>query len=142
MGVVNINQYVDDDHNIAETSADHFASSGSALTFAGASGATAPPKGGGRGGGKQGGKPLAIKPPPKTLAITDAPWNNGNVKTAKEPCIRFNDKKCNGGSKGGKCPQAEHRWHICSKCVGELTQPATAGLQMARPTRIRNASGE
>ena len=120
MGVVHISQYLDDDddHTVAASSYDHFASCGAVVSFAGAN-VDNGNKGGGKGMGQQRGQP-AIKPPAPTLAIKDDPNPRGPGKgtnAKKELCSRYNTKNCPGGAKKGKCPVAD-RWHSCSSCGG------------------------
>ena len=105
MGVVHISQYLDDDHTVAASSYDHFASCGSVVSFAGAN-VDNGNKGGGKGTGKQKGQ-LAIKPPAPALAIKDDfQWGKPGPTQAtpgakKEACQRYNTKSCPGDSKKG-----------------------------------------
>ena len=69
MGVVHVSQYLDDDHNIAASSHDHFASTGAHVSFAGAN-APAAPGHPGKGTGKDRRQP-ALAAPPAPLAIED-----------------------------------------------------------------------
>ena len=140
MGVVHISQYVNDDRSVAASSFDHFASSGSVVSFAGTSqAADTAHQGGGKGNGKT--KQPAIKPPAKPLALTDAPWKQ--AEGHKEACGRYNDKKCPGGAKKGKCPISD-RWHCCSTCGGThpvldctQTKPGVPALTKAQKKRKR-----
>lgn len=121
MGVVHISAYLDDDHAVAASSYDHFASSGTAVSFAGTT--DDDHKGGGKCNGKT--KQLAIKAPAPHLAIADKvnekKWDSLKLAAAvvgqHETCARYNEKKCPGGATKGKCPISDHM-HLCASCGG------------------------